>query len=99
MFPEVSKFAEVSPTFKKNDSLSKEKYRPVSILSHVSKAYEWLMCKQLVDFMKGKLSPLLTGFRKNDSTQHSLVNMVEEWKKKLDNDKIIGSILIIGQEW
>ena len=37
--------------------------------------------------MKDKLSSLLAGFRKNHSTQNCLLNMLEEWKKKLDTIK------------
>ena len=36
-------------------------------------------------FMKDNLSKLLTGFRKNHSTQHCLLNMLEKWKNTLDN--------------
>ena len=42
-FPHELKPAEVSPIFKKNDDLDKENYRPVSILSHVSKVFERIM--------------------------------------------------------
>ena len=34
--------------------------------------------------MEGKLSKLLTGFRKNHSTQHCLVNILEKWNNTLD---------------
>ena len=34
--------------------------------------------------MKDKLSKQLTGFRKNRSTQHCLLCMLEIWKKVLD---------------
>ena len=34
--------------------------------------------------MNDKLSNLLTGFRKNHSTQHCLMHMLEKWKKILD---------------
>lgn len=60
-FPEVLTFAEVSPNFKTNDSLNKENYRPVRVLSYLSKVLEKSMYKQLKDFMKCKLSSLLTG--------------------------------------
>ena len=33
-FLDELKLAEISPIFKKNDSLNKENFRPVSILSH-----------------------------------------------------------------
>ena len=38
---------------------------------------------QIENFMEGKLSKLLTGFRKNHSTQHCLVNVLEKWKNTL----------------
>ena len=43
VFPEVWKFAEMSPIFKKNDSLNKENYRPEtidqSVFSHMYRKY------------------------------------------------------------
>ena len=76
-FPDELKLTEVSPIFKKNDDLDKENYRPVSILSHASKVFERIMYMQIDTFMRGKISKLLTGFRKNHSTQHCLMSMLE----------------------
>ena len=56
-------------------------YRPVSVLSHVSKVFERIMYQQIEDFMKDELSNLLTSFRKNHSTRHCLMRMLEKWKK------------------
>ena len=39
-FPEELKLAEVTPRFKKANPFDKVNYRPVSLLSHVSKVYE-----------------------------------------------------------
>ena len=39
---------------------------------------------QIDTFMRDKLSKLLTGFRKNHSTQHCLMSMPEMWKNTLD---------------
>ena len=61
-YPDDLKPAEVSPVFKKKDDKDKENYRPVSILSHVSKVFERIMYQLMEDFMKDKLSNLLTGF-------------------------------------
>ena len=83
-FPDELKASEVTPIFKKNDGLDKENYWPASILPHVSKPLERIMYIQLENFMEGKLSKLLTGFRKNHSTQHCLVNMLENAKNTLD---------------
>ena len=69
-FPDDLKLAEVSPVFKKNNDLNKEIPRPVSVLSLVSKVFERIVYNQIDNFMKDKLSNLLTGFRKNHGTQH-----------------------------
>ena len=88
------KFAEVSPVFKKKDYLDKENYRPVSVLSHVSKVFERIMYQQIEDFMKDKLSILLTGFRKNHNIQRCLMNMLERWKRALDKGGYICAIFM-----
>ena len=46
-YPDDLKLAEVSLVFKKKDDLDKENYRPVSVLSHVSKVFERIMNKQI----------------------------------------------------
>ena len=69
-FPDELKAAEVAPIFKKNDDLDKENYRPVSVLPHVSKIIGRVKYIQIENFMEDKLPKLLTGFRKNHSTQH-----------------------------
>ena len=47
--PEKVKFAETVPTYKKKDKKDKNSYRPVSILSNVSKVYERCMQEQIND--------------------------------------------------
>ena len=93
-YPEDLKLAEVSPVFKKKDDLNKENYRPISVLSHVSKVFERVMYQQIEDFMKDKLSNLLIGFRKNHNTQHCLTNLLERWKKTLDKGGYIFAIFM-----
>ena len=93
-FPDELKAAEVTPIFKKNDDLDKENYRPVSVLPHVSKIIERVMYIQIENFMEDKLSKLLTGFRKNHSTQHCLVNMLEKWKNTLDKGGFVCAIFM-----
>ena len=55
VFPEVLKFTEVSPIFKKKGSLDKENYRLVNVVSHILKGFERLMHKKLDTFMKENL--------------------------------------------
>ena len=93
-FSDELKLAEVNPIFKKNDDLGKENYRPVSILSHESKVFERIMHMQIDTFMRDKLSKLLTGFRKNHSTQHCLMSMLEMWKNTLDKGGYVSAIFM-----
>ena len=45
-------------------------------------------------FFKPILSNLLSGFREGYSTQHSLVRVIEAWRKSLDSSGIVGTILM-----
>ena len=93
-YPDDLKLAEVSPVFKKKDDLDKENYKSVSVLSHVSNVFKRIIYQQIEDFMKDKLSNLLTGFRKNHNTQHCLMRMLEKWKKAMDKGGYIGAIFM-----
>ena len=45
-------------------------------------------------FLKPILSSLLSGFREGYSTKHSLVRVLEAWRRSLDSSGIVGTILI-----
>ena len=45
-------------------------------------------------FFKPILSSLLSGFREGYSTQHSLVRVIEAWRRCLDSSGIVGTILM-----
>ena len=85
-FFEIVKLADVTPVFKKKDPLDKTNYRPVSVLSQVSKIFrksERIMQKQINEHIKNK-SPYLCRYRKGLSTQYSLLSLTDRWKKILD---------------
>ena len=89
-FPDTLKRADVTPIFKKGNDNEKENYRPVSMLSTFSKVFEKLLFEQINDHMQSKFSKHLTGFRKNHSTQNSLLVMIEKWKTILNkNSKLV----------
>ena len=94
-FPSKLKCADLTPIFKKCDSILKENYRPVSILPVVSKIFERLMQSQMKVYIDKYLSPYLCGYRKGFNAQYALVSLIEEWKKWLDkNGGIAGAILM-----
>ena len=78
------KHLEVIPLFKKEGPLKKENYRSVTLLPHLSKVFERIIYKQINVFKENKLSKFKTGFRKLYGTQHSMVTMLEKWRKALD---------------
>ena len=83
-FPSKLKTADITPLFKKLESVLKENYRPVSLLPVVSKNFERIMQKQMKPFMDIHLSSHLCGYRKGYNSQYALVAMIEKWKKTLD---------------
>ncbi len=50
IFPDDFKFADITPAFKANNPLDKNNYRPITILSVLSKALEGIMNDQLSDY-------------------------------------------------
>ena len=56
MFPDKLKLAEVVPVFKKNDKEVKSNYRPISILSNISKIDERCIQTQLDEYFANFLS-------------------------------------------
>ena len=90
IFPGNMKLAEVSPSYKKADNLVKGNYRPVSVLTTLSKLYESTMNDQLFKHFVSIFNKLLSAFRKGHSCQTLLVKCIEDWKSALDQNKHIG---------
>ena len=93
IFPNNLKNADISPVFKKGPKLDKTNYRPVSILSALSKIFERLLFYQLNTYINPNLSMYQCGFRKNMSSQNSLLFMLEKWRKSIDNKGKAGVLL------
>ena len=96
MFPESLKSAKVTPIYKKDDPQISSNYRPISVLSVFSKIYEKCMHTRLYSFLTKHelLFRRQFGFRKNHSTNHALISLVESIKKEIDNQKFVYGIFI-----
>ena len=51
IFPEKLKLAKVIPVFKSGDDQLFSNYRPISLLSSISKIFEYVIQEQLVDYL------------------------------------------------
>ena len=95
IFPDNAKIASVVPVDKgKPDKYDVLNYRPVSILDVFSKIYEKVIKNQLVSYFDKYLSPFISAYRKNYSTQQVLIRLLEEWREKLDENFIVGAVLM-----
>ena len=78
IFPDNLKKADVSPIFKIGDSHIKKNFRPISVLSTLSKVFERLMLSQMLPFLRPSLSDLLCGFREGYGVYAGLTSNVEQ---------------------
>ena len=93
IFPSHLNLADVTPAYKKKSKNSKDNYRPVSILSNISKIYERCIYDQIQLFFDSLLSKYQCGFRRGYNAQHCLVSLIEKWKKSVVNGGAFGALL------
>ena len=85
MFPPDLKLANVTPVYKNKSKNSKGNYRPVSILSNISKIYERCLYDPIQVFFDSILSKCQCGFRRGCNAQHCLITLIEKWKESVEN--------------
>ena len=93
-FPKNLKLADITPAFKKEDKNLAKNYRPVSVLPTLSKVFEKIMQRQVINDVNTFLSPYLCGYRKGFSTQYALLSLLEKWKKTIDSKGFAGGVLM-----
>ena len=86
IFPECFKMAKNIPFFKSGDSNLTENYRPISMLSFLSRIFEKLMCARLDSYLKlnNILCPNQFGFHKNDNTYDAIIEFLDYVYSSLD---------------
>ena len=75
---------------KKDSPRDKINYRPVTVLSAVGKVFEKVLGKQITAFMEPRLYNNLTAYRRSNSCETTLLQLVEDWKTMLDSGKVVG---------
>ena len=96
IFPEDSKVAIYSPLHKTGSKLECNDYRPISVLSAVTKLFEKLISNQAYIYLETNGIPTQqqAGFRKNQWTETSLLNITNKWLINIDKGHLNGVIFL-----
>ena len=77
-YPSLLKRTDITPGHKKDPESAKNNYRPVSILSNISKLYERIMFKQMSEYFESSFfSKCQCEMRKGFSANHCLVSILD----------------------
>ena len=96
IYPDKLKVAKVIPIFKKGATTSINNYRPISILSSINKIFEKILYNRLIKYID-KFQILYKyqyGFRKNHSTDHALIELIDQIKLSIDNNQMTCGIFV-----
>ena len=96
IFPDELKIAKVTPIFKADDSSKFNNYRPVSVLSILSKIFEKAMYNRLIDFLETYkiLYEKQFGFRKDHSTYMALMILIDKLIKCMENGEYVIGVFL-----
>ena len=86
IFPDKLKLTKVIPIYKANDPSLFTNYRPISLLSNFSKFVEKVMHNRITEFAEqyNILYRCQFGFRKNYSTSHALLHLINRISTAID---------------
>ena len=95
-FPQPLKNAQVIPIFKSGNRNLMRNYRPISLLSSLSKIYEKIVYSQLYSFLEkyNLLSSSQFGFRRKKSTTQAILDSLLYITENLDSGKTVVSLFL-----
>ena len=98
--PDDFKIAKVTPLYKKNDKLDVGNYRPVSVLSAVSKVLEKAVYVQTQKYLQEKdlIFKNQSGFRPRHSTETCLLHLTDYIKQQTAKGLYTGMLLLDVQK-
>ena len=94
VWPSVWKSSNISPIFKKLDETDKTNYRPVSVLTALSKILEKIILDQIYTVFHERLLPNLSGYLKGHSCCTALLKMTEDWRASLDQRETVAAVAV-----
>ena len=96
IYPKKLKHAKIIPVFKSMDETDPSNYRPISLLSVFNRIFGKVMYNRLKSFLE-KYNPLFEnqyGFRERRSTQHAIIDIVNQIQIKMDQKMYLCGIFI-----
>ena len=89
VFPRTWKLANVSPVYKKGNKSGKVNYRPISLLSNMSKVLDNIVFKRLYEYLTENrlLTENNSGFKKKDSTTNQLLKIDHQIYQDINDGK------------
>ena len=95
-FPTEWKKAKIIPLPKVKSPSGIDDFRPISVLSILSKPIEKHIHKHLLSYLNehNLIHPLQSGFRPNHSCHTSLTNLVDNWLPAINNSDVVGSVFL-----
>lgn len=96
VFPSEWKVAKVFPLHKGKSKDDPNNYRPISVLSTITKVFEKIVYQQLLDYLNENniLSEKQSGFRSLHSTATALLHATNEWLYNIDQGRLNGVVFL-----
>ena len=94
--PQDFKLAKVTPLHKKGSKLDPGNYRPISILSAISKIIEKIVYEQIARYLEENrlIYEFQSGFRESHSTDTCLLYLNDRIKREVDSGKYCGMVML-----
>ena len=92
--PDDWKRSNITPIFKSGDPSEASNYRPISLLSLISKILERCIHNRIMDFLlrNNLLSDCQFGFRPRSSTQDALLTITRDWHQSLSTNRQVAAV-------
>jgi Reverse transcriptase (RNA-dependent DNA polymerase) len=96
IFPQAFKSAKVIPLEKKRGSTDLNNFRPISLLTILSKPLEKHIQTHILQYMENYnlFHNFQSGFRKQHSCHTALVRLCDTWLQAINNSKMTGAIFL-----
>ena len=98
IFPDKLKIAKVIPIYKADDPSHFTNYRPISLLSNFSKFFKKVLYNRMIKFAEqyNILYRCHFGFRKNYSTFHALIHLINRISSAIDQRETTVGVFLIS---